>query len=94
MGSSFLFQNSSSQCGRGLTAGTYNYRVAYGVVDVDSVDRSSALLIDDFTVQQVPFKFSPTAGIALVLGLFGCDQLRRRMKMKIRSGRGSLAKIY
>ena len=63
-----------------LAAGTYNYRVAYGVVDVDNVDHSSALLIDNFSVQQVPFAFSPTVGIALMLGLFGCDRLRRKMK--------------
>ena len=74
--------NLYSQSVTGLAEGTYNYRVGFAVVDVDSVDRSSALLIDDFTVQQVPFKFSPTTGIALVLGLIGCDQLRRRMKIK------------
>ena len=63
-----------------LDPGTY--RVGFGVVDVDGVNYSSALLIDNFAVQQVPFEFSPTAGIALVLGLFGCDQLRRTLKIK------------
>ena len=66
----------------GLSAGTYTYNLGLGVVDVDNVDRSSALLVDNFNVQQVPFEFSPTAGIALMLGLFGCDRLRRRMKIK------------
>ena len=69
----------------GLSAGTYNYSLGFGVVDVDNVDRSSGLLLDNFAItQDVPCEFSPTAGIALVLGLFGCDRLRRRMKMKIR----------
>ena len=63
-------------------AGTYTYRVGLGVVDVDGLDRTSSLLVDNFSVQQVPFEFSPTAGIAFMLGLFGCDRLRWRMKMK------------
>ena len=66
----------------GLAAGDYTYRVAFGVVDVDNLGRSSALVLDEFNVEQVPFEFSPTAGIALVIGLFGCDRLRRRIKNK------------
>ena len=69
----------------GLGVGPHNYRVGLGVVDVDSYDRSSALLVDNFNVQQVPFEFSPTAGIALMLGLFGCDRLRRRLRQDIES---------
>ena len=65
-----------------LSAGTYV--VGLGVVDVDGVGDTSGLLVDNFQIQEVPFEFSPTAGIALMLGLFGCDRLRRRMKMKIR----------
>ena len=61
-----------------LAPGTY--QVGFGVVDIDNVDRSSALLVDEIYIRQpVPFAFSPTAGIAFVLGLFGCDRLRRRM---------------
>lgn len=63
-------------------ADTYTFRVGYGVVDVDGLDRTSGLLLDNFAVQQVPFTFSPTAGIALVLGLLGCDRVRRRIRMK------------
>ncbi|MEM9271474.1 MAG: hypothetical protein AAGA80_00735 [Cyanobacteria bacterium P01_F01_bin.143] len=64
------------------TPGTYTYRVGFGVVDVDGLDRSSGLLLDNFQVQEVPFEFSPTAGIALMLGLLGCDRLRRRMRSR------------
>lgn len=60
-----------------LPAGTYV--VGLGVVDVDGVGDTSGLFVDNFQVE-VPFEFSPTAGIALMLGLFGCDRLRRRMK--------------
>ena len=61
-----------------LAPGTY--RVGFGVVDIDNVDRSSALLVDEIYIRQaIPFEFSPTVGIALVLGLFGCDRLRRWM---------------
>ena len=66
----------------GLSEGTHTYRVGFGVVDVDNLESTSALLIDDFNVQEVPFEFSPTAGIALVLGFWGCDRLRRRIKIK------------
>ena len=63
-----------------LPAGTYV--VGLGVVDVDGVGFTSALLVDNFQIQEVPFEFSPTVGIALMLGLFGCDHLRRRRKLK------------
>ncbi|MEM9271476.1 MAG: hypothetical protein AAGA80_00745 [Cyanobacteria bacterium P01_F01_bin.143] len=61
-----------------LPAGTYV--VGLGVVDVDGVGDTSGLFVDNFQIQEVPFEFSPTVGIAFVLGLFGCDRLRRRMK--------------
>jgi hypothetical protein len=67
----------------GLIAGTYFYRVGFGVVDVDSVDRTSALLVDEFNVQQVPFEFSPSLGLLIVGGMIGCDRLRRRYQAKI-----------
>ncbi|MDJ0595698.1 MAG: hypothetical protein QNJ72_37895 [Pleurocapsa sp. MO_226.B13] len=63
------------------TAGTYTYRVGFGVVDVDGVDRTSALVLDNFSVQQVPFDFSPTAGIAVVLSCSGFSYLRRKFKI-------------
>lgn len=63
-----------------LPAGTYV--IGLGVVDVDGVNATSGLFVDNFQVQEVPFEFSPTAGIALVLGLFGCDRLRRKIKNK------------
>ncbi len=62
-----------------LPAGTYV--VGLGVVDVDGVEDTSGLLVDNFQVQQIPFEFSPTGGIALMLGLLGCDRLRRRIKI-------------
>ena len=58
-----------------LTPG--NYRVGFGVVDVDGVDRSSALLVDNFVVQEVPFEFSPAFGLLLMGGFFGINYLRR-----------------
>ncbi|ELS01825.1 hypothetical protein Xen7305DRAFT_00015310 [Xenococcus sp. PCC 7305] len=61
-----------------LPAGTYV--VGLGVVDVDGVGDTSGLFVDNFQVQEVPFEFSPAAGLALVLGLFGCDRLRRKIK--------------
>lgn len=70
-----------------LPAGTYV--VGLGVVDVDGVGFTSGLLVDNFQIQEVPFEFSPTAGIALILGLFGCDRLFRRIKLteKLNSSR-------
>jgi hypothetical protein len=68
----------------GLTADTtYTYRVGFGVVDVDSLDRTSALLLDGFKVQQVPFDFSPTAGLVLVAGAFGVKNMLKRVGSKI-----------
>jgi len=58
--------------------GTYNYRVGFGVADVDGLDRTSSLLVDNLGVRQVPFKFSPTGGIAVVLGLIGLHRWQRR----------------
>ena len=76
-----------------LTEGTYEaytfsqtfpagtYTLGYGVVDVDGVDRSSALLVDNISMQeQVPFDFSPSAGLTLVASMFGWNRLRRRFK--------------
>jgi hypothetical protein len=56
------------------------YVLGFGVVDVDGTDRSSALLLDN--VEAVPFEFSPSLGLILVAGMFGCDRLRRRLKSK------------
>ena len=66
----------------GLGAGTYTYRVAFGVVDVDGYDRSSALLLDELEVQQIPFGFSPTLGLLIVGVMIGCDRLRRNETFK------------
>ena len=62
----------------GLNPGTYTYRLGYGVVDVDGLDRTTALLIDDIEI--VPFEFSPSTGIGLVLGLIGINKLRRKLR--------------
>ena len=71
------------------TSGTYisdilpggNYVVGFGVVDTEGVNRSSALLLDDFqTSVAVPFEFSPTTGIGLVAGFVGLARLRRRFQ--------------
>lgn len=71
------------------TSGTYtsdvlpggNYVVGFGVVDINGVNRSSALLLDDFqTSAAVPFEFSPTTGIGLVAGFIGLARLRRRFQ--------------
>jgi hypothetical protein len=67
----------------GLQAGTYNYRVGFGVVDVDGVDRSSALLLDEiYLTKEIPFEFSPGLGIFIVGGMVGCDRLRRKLISK------------
>ena len=84
---------SNPNSGEYLTEGTYEaytfsqtfpagtYTLGYGVVDVDGVDRSSALLVDNISMQeQVPFDFSPSAGLTLVAGMFGWNRLRRRFK--------------
>ena len=63
----------------GLTAGeTYTYRVGFGVVDVDTLNRTSALMIDN--IQAVPFKFSPGLGLLIAGGMIGCDLIRRRLQ--------------
>ncbi|MDJ0650729.1 MAG: hypothetical protein QNJ60_18705 [Xenococcaceae cyanobacterium MO_188.B19] len=55
----------------GLSQGQYTYRVGFGVIDVDGPDRSSALLLDNFNVRAVPFKFSPGFSLILTTGFFG-----------------------
>lgn len=60
----------------GLTAGTYTYRVGFGVVDVDGLDRTSALMIDN--VEVVPFEFSPGLGLLLMTSLFGFQYFQRK----------------
>ncbi len=61
-------------------AGTYN--IGFGVVDVDGVDRSSALLIDEVLVQEIPFEFSPTLGLILSGGIFsGLYYFKKRSKI-------------
>lgn len=62
----------------GLTEGEHTYRVGFGVVDVDGYDRSSALLLDEFMVEQVPFEFSPALGLLVVGGIFGLNYLRHK----------------
>ncbi len=66
----------------GLTPGTYNYRVGFGVVDVDGIDRTSGLLLDNFMVEEVPFEFSPTLGLLIVGGMVAGDRLRRKLISK------------
>ena len=60
----------------GFTAGTYRYQLGFGVVDADGLEKTSALLLDN--VRPVPFEFSPTAGLGLVLGFLGWKRLRNR----------------
>jgi hypothetical protein len=67
----------------GLAVGTYTYRVGLGVVDVDNYDRSSALLLDGFQARQVPFEFSPTAGLVLVAGAFGVKNMLKKAGSKV-----------
>ena len=74
-GNQYIYDDLSS-----LEAGTYNYRVGFGVVDVDGVDRTSALLIDDFMAEEVPFEFSPSLGIILCGSFFGAFKLRKRLQ--------------
>ena len=59
-----------------LTPG--NYRVGFGVVDVDGTDRSSALLVDNFDMREVPFEFSPSTGLLLIASFWGINYFRRR----------------
>ena len=72
------YQSESLQ--RNLAPG--NYRIGFGVVDVDGSGYSSALAFDNFNAQEVPFEFSPALGIFIVGGIIGCDRLRRRMKIE------------
>ena len=63
----------------GLTPGqTYNYRLGYGVVDVDGLGRTSTLLIDN--VEAIPFEFSPAFGLTFVASIFGLTCLRRKLQ--------------
>lgn len=59
-----------------------NYRVGYGVVDVDGVSYSSGLLVDDFMIEEIPFEFSPGFSLVFVATIFGLIRLRRNMKYK------------
>ena len=62
-----------------LAAGTY--QVGFGVVDIDGVDRSSGLLVDNVQFnQEVPFEFAPTAGLVLVAGAMGIRRLRYKFR--------------
>lgn len=61
-----------------LAPGSYTYRVGFGVVDVDKVEDTSALLIDTFVVQEIPFEFSPSLGVIFMTGFWGINYLRRR----------------
>jgi hypothetical protein len=63
-----------------LAAGTYNYRLGFGVVDVDGIDRSSGLLLDNIRVRQVPFEFSPGLGLCICGSIFGFSRLRKKLK--------------
>ena len=73
-----------------VTNGTYNsgilepgnYVVGFGVVDIDGVDRSSALLVDNFAASAVPFEFSPSLGLLFMTGFFGINYFRRCQSRK------------
>ena len=65
---------------RTLAPGTY--KVGFGVVDVDGSGFSSALALDNFNAEAVPFDFSPTAGLGLVASIFGLTRLRRKFQRK------------
>ena len=69
----------------GLEAGTYGYRIGFGAVDVDSYDRTSALLVDNFSVEQVPFEFSPTIGLLFIGGVFGFKTAWEKRKSEVKS---------
>ena len=64
-----------------LEPGTY--RVGFGVVDVDGVNRSSALLVDNYSAREVPFEFSPAAGIGLVATFLCLNRLRDKNKKNV-----------
>ena len=67
----------------GLEPGTYSYRVGFGVVDVDNLDRTSALLLDNMSAEQVPFEFSPALGLLFVGSIFGFKILREKSRDRI-----------
>ncbi|MDJ0536921.1 MAG: hypothetical protein QNJ70_31290 [Xenococcaceae cyanobacterium MO_207.B15] len=84
---SFIYQDTNSYVPgneynysiTGLDAGTYTYRLGYGVVDVDNTGRSSALLLDNLQISQdVPFEFSPGLGLGIVFTLILADRVRRK----------------
>ena len=75
----YTSENLYTQTVTGLGVGTYNYTIGFGVVDIDGSGRSSALLLDNYGIRQVPFEFSPSAGIGIVFGFLGLNRLRRRM---------------
>ena len=59
------------------------YKVGFGVVDVDGVNRSSALLVDNYSAQEVPFEFSPATGICLVATFLCFNRLRDKNKKNV-----------
>ena len=69
-----------------ITSGSYtssllpagNYTVGLGVVDIEGVNRSSALLVDNFAAAAVPFEFSPSIGLGIVASMIGLNCLRRK----------------
>ena len=65
-----------------LTLDPGTYRVGFGVVDADGVSYSSGLLADNFSAQEVPFEFSPAAGIGLVATFLCLNRLRDKNKQK------------
>ena len=65
-----------------LAAGTY--QVGFGVVDIDNVDYSSALLVDEiYLTQEIPFEFSPTLGLLIFGGMVGCALVRSKLRQDI-----------
>lgn len=78
----FLYTNGyQSYISDRLPAG--EYVLGFGVVDIDGVNRSSALVLDNVQTlasTAVPFDFSPTAGLVIVAGLMGI-----RSKYKVRA---------
>lgn len=60
-----------------LSPGTY--RVGFGVVDVDGTARSSALLVDNLAVREVPWDFSPSSALFWLSALFGFHFFRSRL---------------
>ena len=64
------------------TPGTYTYRLGFGVVDVDGTDRTSALLVDNLNVRNIPFDFSSTGGIGVMFALMGFNYCQRKIKLR------------